>query len=220
MGKVFFRVLSWCPGALGLFLRQRLFPLYLGSCGKKVLFGRFVRLHGARSIHIGDHSVIGDHVLLDARRGRTGSPVISVGAGAFVGTGSRLRSKGGKISIGAGSSVGSYCRIVANGSVKLEEDVLLAAFCVIGVAPAGRSAVQPATRGTDRQDKGEGIVIGAGSWLGVRSVVFPGARVGRGTVVGAHTLVRDRLPERVVAVGRPARILRERGEGRVSEAEQ
>lgn len=59
------------------------------------------------------------------------------------------------------------------------------------------------------------IVIGDGAWLGHNTVVLPGARIGRHTVVGAGSVVVGELPEFAVCVGSPARVVRryEPGEG-------
>ena len=41
------------PGALGLALRQSLYPLLLGACGRNVVFGQNVVLRHPHKIHIG-----------------------------------------------------------------------------------------------------------------------------------------------------------------------
>lgn len=52
--------------------------------------------------------------------------------------------------------------------------------------------------------------IGEGSWVGEAAVLA--ADVGRQTVVGAGAVVTRPLPDRVIAVGVPARVARRRGE--------
>src|SRR5512142_3224897 len=42
-------------GALGLVLRQMLYPLLLGSCGRNVIFGQNVVLRHPHKIHIGSN---------------------------------------------------------------------------------------------------------------------------------------------------------------------
>lgn len=54
----------------------------------------------------------------------------------------------------------------------------------------------------------EAISIGDGSWLGHGVVVLPGAAIGRHVAVGANSVVRGALPDRCVAVGSPARVVR------------
>ncbi|MGH7792254.1 MAG: hypothetical protein ACREOB_08045, partial [Thermodesulfobacteriota bacterium] len=58
---------SWLPGALGLVLRSKLYPLLLGKVGKNVTFGTSVLLRHPHKIFIGDNVVIDDNVLLDAK---------------------------------------------------------------------------------------------------------------------------------------------------------
>lgn len=52
------------------------------------------------------------------------------------------------------------------------------------------------------------VEIGSGSWLGVNSVILPGARLGRNVVVAAGAVVRGEIPDFAVVAGAPARIVR------------
>jgi maltose O-acetyltransferase len=63
-----------------------------------------------------------------------------------------------------------------------------------------------------RRDKWEGaepIVIGDNVWLGGGVIVCPGVTIGADTVVGAGSVVTRDLPAGVVAVGSPARVIRQ-----------
>ena len=51
--------------------------------------------------------------------------------------------------------------------------------------------------------------IGARCWLGAGVIVLKGVMIGEGTVVGAGSVVVKSLPPRVVAVGNPARVVKE-----------
>jgi acetyltransferase-like isoleucine patch superfamily enzyme len=53
------------------------------------------------------------------------------------------------------------------------------------------------------------VEIGDGAWLGENVVVCPGVRIGRGAVVGANAVVLDDVPDYCVAVGAPARVVRQ-----------
>lgn len=66
-----------------------------------------------------------------------------------------------------------------------------------------------------RPIKDQGIVkspvrIGPDCWVGVKVSVLRGTRIGRGCVLGAHAVVRGDIPEFSVAVGAPARVVRNR----------
>jgi maltose O-acetyltransferase len=58
----------------------------------------------------------------------------------------------------------------------------------------------------------EPIEVGDNVWLGGGVIVCPGVTIGSDTVVGAGAVVTRELPSGVVAVGAPARVLREIGE--------
>lgn len=53
------------------------------------------------------------------------------------------------------------------------------------------------------------VHIGDGSWLGFGTVVLPGATIGRHVVVGANSVVTGHLPDFSVAVGAPAKVVRQ-----------
>lgn len=56
------------------------------------------------------------------------------------------------------------------------------------------------------------IHIGKNVWIGSNSVILPGVTIGDNTVIGAGSIVTKDIPENVVAVGNPCKILRPIGE--------
>ena len=53
------------------------------------------------------------------------------------------------------------------------------------------------------------VHIGSGSWLGTGVVVLPGSRIGRNVAVGAGSVVTGVLPDHCVAVGSPAKVVKQ-----------
>jgi virginiamycin A acetyltransferase len=108
--------------------------------------------------------------------------------------------------IGERVYIGPRCHL---GWVEVEHDVLLAAGVHV---PSG-----PHTHGTSelsvpiREQPGQKgrVRIGAGAWIGSGAIVL--ADVGRDTIVGAGAVVTRPLPDRVIAGGVPARVIRQRG---------
>lgn len=66
-----------------------------------------------------------------------------------------------------------------------------------------------AARRRDRWEAAQPITIGDNVWLGGGVVVCPGVTIGSDTVVGAGAVVVHDLPAGVLAVGNPARVVRE-----------
>lgn len=56
------------------------------------------------------------------------------------------------------------------------------------------------------------VRIGRNCWIGAGAVIVPGVTIGDNVVVGAGSVVTKDLPDNVVAVGNPCRVLREIGE--------
>jgi acetyltransferase-like isoleucine patch superfamily enzyme len=53
------------------------------------------------------------------------------------------------------------------------------------------------------------VVIGNHVWLGIGSLIFKGANLGDGAIVGAKAVVTKTIPSGCLAVGSPARVVRE-----------
>ncbi len=56
------------------------------------------------------------------------------------------------------------------------------------------------------------IYIGENAWIGAGVVIVPGVKIGKNVIIGAGSVVTKDIPDNVVAVGNPCRVLREVGE--------
>jgi phosphonate metabolism protein (transferase hexapeptide repeat family) len=54
------------------------------------------------------------------------------------------------------------------------------------------------------------VIIGHDVWIGHAAIVLPGRCIGNGAVIGAGAVVTKDIPAYAVAVGNPARVLRQR----------
>lgn len=197
---------TYVPGALGLFLRGKLYPMLLGSCGRGCVFGYGVVLRHPHKIHLGAGTVVDDQVLLDAKGEENEG--IRVGEGGFIGRNSILSCKNGDIVLGDRVNIGFNSEVFSGSRVIFGSDCLLAAYSyVVG----GGHRFDDATAAVlDQEHVSEGIEIGDGVWLGAGVKVMDGIRIGSGTVVGAGAVVTHSLGDNVIAVGVPAKVMRSR----------
>lgn len=162
----------------------------------------------------GGHSVIQPPVRI------AGESMIGIGSGVFVGAHTWLQvivpgaaavtpaTRGtARLIIGDGTSIAGHCVLSAVDSLTIGRSVLIARNVYIADhSHAFGDASSPIL--DQGVDKVEPVEVGDGAWLGQNSVLLPGVRVGAGAVVGANSVVRDDVPDRAVAVGAPARVIR------------
>ena len=201
-------VSGWVPGALGLFLRSKLYPLILGRVGRNVVFGANLTIRHPHKIHIADNVVIDDQCCLDAKG--SDNRGIVIGDGVFVGRNTILSCKNGDIEIDDHANIGFNCEIFSASRVRVGKSILMAAYTYlvggdhlydrvdIPVLEQGRTA-----RGIDVDDN---------VWLGTHVVVTDGSTIGRDAIIGAGAVVVGDIPEFSIATGIPAKVTRNRRE--------
>ena len=59
--------------------------------------------------------------------------------------------------------------------------------------------------------KAKPIVIGKKVWIGANAVILPGITIGEGAIIGAGAVVTRDVPSFSIAVGVPAKIIKEEG---------
>lgn len=52
------------------------------------------------------------------------------------------------------------------------------------------------------------VILKKGCWIGANVVILPGVTIGNNCVIGAGSIVTKSIPDRVVAVGAPARVIK------------
>jgi len=52
------------------------------------------------------------------------------------------------------------------------------------------------------------IVIGDNCWIGADVTILPGVTIGSNTIIGAKSVVTKDIPDHVIALGNPCRVLR------------
>ncbi len=170
----------------------------LTSKGK--MFGKFgngsiicfpqTTIFNERYIHIGCDTMIGSHVALSAGMipGQVclTDPVVRIGDRCLIGRGSG---------------------IVGHLSIVIGNDVWTGHHVYITDQNHGYENIEiPISQQTQVERP---VSIGDGSWLGAGVVVLPGSTIGKHVAVGANSVVTGHLPDYCVAVGAPARVIKQ-----------
>jgi acetyltransferase-like isoleucine patch superfamily enzyme len=205
---------SSIPGALGLALRKIFYPCLFQKVGRGVVFGRNITLRHARKISLGSNCFIDDNAVLDAKG--ESNHGLHLADNVYIGRNTILSCKAGSISIGDFGNISANCSLLSETEIRLGKYCFLAGNCYL-VAGGNHSfddistpiMFQPSfSRG--------GIRIADDVWLGAGVILLDGVSIGKGTVVGAGAVVTESLPEYAVAVGSPARVIRDRREDKTS----
>jgi acetyltransferase-like isoleucine patch superfamily enzyme len=166
-------------------------PLFKAYCKK---YGRNLRtdchihyVQGAGDI------VLGDDVRFDGKIGITFAarfadrPLLQVGDRTQVGHNCEFRI-GKKISIGRNCNLSGGIILMDSNGHPCDPELRWA-----GSAPDSDD-VRP-------------IVINDGVWIGLRCIIFPGVRIGEGSIVSAGSIVRTHVPPYSVVAGNPAKLM-------------
>ncbi len=113
-----------------------------------------------------------------------------------------------KISIGNKVSINKGCKFFCSfmsdqGSIEIGNNVAIAPEVVVFAASHDYHSL-------DLPDRASRVVIEDDVWIGGRAVILPGVTIGRGSVIGAGAVVVNDIPPYSIAVGNPARVIKQR----------
>ena len=135
---------------------------------------------GHRDIRIADGVQLDRGVVLLVSGESTGAKKVTIGRTAYINRATMIDASE-RIEIGTNAMIGPFCYITDHDHAAGSADDL----------------VSMPTR------------IGERVWLGAHVTVLKGVTIGDGSIVGAGSVVTKSLPAGVVAVGNPARVIRE-----------
>ena len=108
------------------------------------------------------------------------------------------------ISVGENFYANYDCIMVDVCEIIIGDNVLLAPR--VGIYTAGHP-IDAAVR-NEGLEFGKPVIIGDNVWIGGNAVINPGVTIGSGVVIGSGSVVTKDIPDHVVAVGNPCRVLR------------
>lgn len=159
------------------------------------------------ALQLGENVFIGERVVI--YQAKEGGPV-HIGSGSHVHRDTIIETgAGGGLTIGSDTHIQPRCQFSAyKGHIRIGSGVQIAPNCAFYPYNHGYAAGTP-IKAQPISTKGD-LVIGDDAWLGVGVIVLDGVRIGKGTAIGAGSVVVHDIPDGAIAVGAPARVLKMR----------
>lgn len=206
--RLFFQQMN---SILGIGFRRLFLPFFFKRCGKGLVVGQGVTVREPNRISLGKKVVIDDLAAIDVRTrpGKDEDAFLEISDYVYIGRQSVVSAKYGKIKLGAAVNIGSNSRIATRETIDIGESVLIASYVYVGAGNHRSDDLSRPVMEQDMEYKG-GVTIGANSWIGTRATICDGVTIGKDCIVGAHSLVRENVPDRAIVAGTPAKIIRYR----------
>jgi len=166
-----------------------------------------VRLLVPRRIFFGQRVMVGERCFLDAN---TPQGRIELQDDVWLSRESYIVAGDSEVVVGPTTYVGHRCLMYGHAGIQIGRDVLLAndVQLICGNHTFSRRDVPIRAQ----PPEGKPIVVEDDVWLGASVIVLGGVTVGRGSVVGAGSVVTRSLPPYSIARGVPAKVVGVRGE--------
>jgi acetyltransferase-like isoleucine patch superfamily enzyme len=199
-------LLGWVPSLIGIGARAVTYKFILHAEGFPAIEDH-VRLYRPEDIWLGNRVYLDHGVYLHAGKGG-----LRIGEGSWVMNGCRLHVFNFRemphsgIRIGKRTFVGEGTIMRGQGGIVIGDNVLFGpATQVLAVDHVFRDPGVPVM---DQGITAQGIVIEDNCWIGAGAIVLDGVTIGRGSCIGAGAVVTKSIPPNSLAVGVPARVVR------------
>ena len=199
-------LIAWIPGIGGIGLRAVAYKLLLKADGLPAIEDH-VRLVRTEDIRLGRSVYIDHGVYMHGGQGG-----LQIGDNSWIMAGCRLHVFNFRgiahagIRIGRRTFLGEETLMRGQGGITVGDNVLFAPR--VQVLAVDHVMADPAKPIMDQGITARGIVIEDGCWIGAGAIILDGVTIGRGSCVGAGAVVTASVPPHSLAVGVPARVIR------------
>lgn len=114
----------------------------------------------------------------------------------------------GMVRIGRGSEIGERCRISIANALDIGEKVLISPNVYITDCDHEYRNIDIPIIEQGIVQKGQKVSIGDGAYIGINSVIVGNVMIGKHCVIGANSVVTNDIPDYCVAVGSPAKVIK------------
>lgn len=202
---------GWLPFSIGTSLRQMAYQRVFEHLGESVNIEPNVYLTRPYQVRVGNQVTLRSRVYLEIS-----SDVNSliIGNNIIMEVGVNIRSHGGEggIVIGDHTYIGPYTCIWGR-SILIGRNCLIASH--VSIYASNHIFANPNELINCQGYSSKGIVIEDDCWLGAGVRVVDGVKIGKGSVIGAGAVVTKDIPPYSIAVGIPAKVIRQRSDTEV-----
>lgn len=120
----------------------------------------------------------------------------------------QIWSEGGTVRILEGSEIGERCRISVQNSLEIGKKVLLSPNVYITDCDHEYRNTNIPVMDQGVVKKNHKVSIGNESYIGINTVIVGNVNIGKHCVIGANSVVTKDVPDYCVAVGSPAKVIK------------
>lgn len=128
-----------------------------------------------------------------------------VGDGAYIQAPYHAMWGGMHVHLGKNVYINYNCTLVDDANIYIGDGTMIAPNVTI---VAASHPISPKLR-AEGYGCNKPVYIGKNVWIASNAVILPGVHIGDNSVIGAGSVVTKDIPENTLAVGNPARVLRE-----------
>lgn len=199
---------SWMPTVVGIGLRGLVYRLIMKLEGMPAIEAG-VRIVYASKVKLGKGVYLDQGVYLHALPGG-----ISIGDSTFVMHHSMLHVFNFRnlpqagITIGHNCFIGEFNVMRGQGGIRIGNDVYTGPM--VQIVAVNHVYQDPARPIREQGITARGIVIEDDVWIGAGATVVDGVTIGKGSIIGAGSVVTSDIPPYSIAVGTPAKPIKDR----------
>jgi acetyltransferase-like isoleucine patch superfamily enzyme len=114
-----------------------------------------------------------------------------------------------ELRIGDNTSFEQNVHIICHNRVTIGSNVTVAPHCsIMDTSHSFEQADEHTKIGNLVDDDDATVEIGDGCWIGIGATILRNVKIGKRSVIGAHSVVRSDIPDGCIAAGVPAKIIR------------
>lgn len=171
-----------------VFFCEPIFKAYCTQYGRNLHTGCFIHwIQGKGEIILGDNVTVDGKCNISFAARFSDRPSLQIGDNTGIGHGCSF-------TIGKQISIGRNCN--------LSGDIDIMDSNAHRTDPASRWAYEPPSPEEIRP-----VIIRDGVWIGKHCIIFPGVKIGEGSVISSGSVVRNHVPAYSVVAGNPAKVM-------------